>query len=761
MPRQEEFKSGPFAVHAAAVFRLLRGVDEHYIGMAELAKNSYGAYLGQEEAVGKIGATEENRIIVFFFRDGNVRKRLKTTVSCLDFVGMDQATFEKWGNMWGDPDATPNAARGFSGHGTGGKAYFNNMFEGEAYLIGVKNGVKNIRGFRGTDPMQRLRHGSWVRNQPVQDPIRLLDTELQAISNVSISQLPTDALTMLRNSASFTLAVGEDPKDVQRGRIPSAPWLNKLRASGQMIGVLGSCKVYVFHNGELLPDADPLSLVWPEHMHQESFKIPVRLRDDATGRDIDTGADDTSVLTIFQSEKSLTLGGGKNNKKDFNKIIYRAEGGTLGETRMDQFTRHNLMSKLRGEVNLSSLTACVSETRLDLVSTPLSRAVDDWIKRRIDGYIDKFDTIEKVEVRKEDRQANVEMMETLNQWKNQFCDKLPGMGGTGSGTGGRRTMGPRINLPRREVRRIRIAADSTIAGVGISVPFTLQFFDENEERVAPVPFDWEITDTNVCGVVDNSNVLNTFTPGNSKVSAKMNNVVVSNEVSIEVLNIRHIMPLVSEIEVQQGERKLLRTKCVDHHEIEYEDPRLEWISGEKEIAEVGSQGYVTGITPGQTKIYAGDEQIPPKLIATITVTPTGGETHRHPQLYLSEDQKGPYEEPPTLRRREGPLVQRTQDVDYNVWWINKRSPYADFILKAYGIKDPMWRGYVLQCFMEMITRVTVEQRLESGEIETHEWSNTWGELMTDVHVSAGESGLFRELVHDGNLSLLGNGEDTE
>ena len=148
MTRQENFKKGVFSVHPNVVLRTIRGINEHHIGMAELAKNSYGAYLESE-------AKDEDRIIVFFLRDGNNRKSRETTVACLDFVGMNENAFERWDSKWGDPDAAPTAARFMAGHGTGGKAYFHNMFEGDAYLIGVKNGVKNQRGFRGPSRGQK------------------------------------------------------------------------------------------------------------------------------------------------------------------------------------------------------------------------------------------------------------------------------------------------------------------------------------------------------------------------------------------------------------------------------------------------------------------------------------------------------------------------------------------------------------------------------------------------------------------------------
>ena len=82
----------------------------------------------------------------------------------------------------------------------------------------------------------------------------------------------------------------------------------------------------------------------------------------------------------------------------------------------------------------------------------------------------------------------------------------------------------------------------------------------------------------------------------------------SNEVQLKVLDLRQIEIRDTHIEIRQGERRLLHTSSIGQHDDEYNDVRLVWVSNSSSIAEVGDHGFVTGISPGQTQIYAMDSR---------------------------------------------------------------------------------------------------------------------------------------------------------
>ena len=675
----------------------------HDRGMAEWAKNSYGAYLN-------IDATTEDRIIIFLLRNGNRSAGRPTIVACLDFVGMTQADYEVWED-WGSPEAAGVAAGTLAGHGTGGKAYMWHMFEGDAYLLSVKDGYQNIRGFQGNDPRDRIVPGQFGQpDLPVPDAVHALDEQLRTVFGLSFSELPERAQHVVRNRQAYTFAIGEGPKDVNRNTIPVMRWLDGLQATGQMFPVLESCKVYVYRNETLLDRASPMQPVDLTYVDSRVLGVPVTLPDPQTGFDVPTRADEQSELRLRMCDSDLV-----RSRQGFNKVFYWAADGMRGETPLQQFTSSGWGRRINAALVLDSLNPmCVSEERLDLVDNELSRAVKQWLRDRIEEYVDGFDELEAREEREEDRRRNVQIMDAFNEWKNQFLDDLWYPGGQGAGTGGSTSRRPPTPLPRRDVARIRIAAEADTAGVDVVLPFTVHFLDENDQRVRPIPVSWEISDWNVCSVDEDERHIRTNAPGVAVISVVTSQGIRSNAVQVNVLDLKEIEIRDAEIEIRQGERRLIHTRSVDRSDAEYHDVRLVWVSNSSSIAEVGEHGFVTGVSPGQTQVYAMDGYAQSVNHATVTVTPVGGDSRRYPELLLSEEQQGPYEQPARLRPREGPVVQRAQDVDYNIWWMNKRSSLANHILSIHGVNDPMWLQYVFHCFAEMIARIVVQRRVEMG-----------------------------------------------
>ena len=443
MPILGEFVRGKLRVDPQLVVRSARRTEGHDRGMAELAKNSYGAYLN-------IGVPAEDRVIVFMLRNGSRGDDRPTMVSCLDFGGMTEDDFQVWED-WGNPEAAGVVAGELAGHGTGGKAYMWNMFEGDAYLTSVKHGIQNTCGFQGTNPGDRIVPGRFGgANMPVSSAIEVLKEQLESVCGVTFDQMPEDAQRVIRSSEAFTLAVGETPKEVHRSTIPARRWLDGLRATGQMIQVLESSKVYVFHNGSLMPNAAPMSRIELDEVDRIDLSIPMSLPDPQTGIGVPTNADEESVLSLRMCSSDLV-----RSKQGFNRIFYWADGGMRGETRLRDFTASGWGRRIYGELHLDSLNpTCVGEERLDLLDNSLSRALKHWLRETVEEYVDKFDEVEAREEREEDRRRNVEIMAAFNEWKNQFLDELLGLGGQGTGAGGSRNRVTPTRLPRGDVARL-------------------------------------------------------------------------------------------------------------------------------------------------------------------------------------------------------------------------------------------------------------------------------------------------------------------
>ena len=464
MTNRGDFVRRRLRVDPQLVVRSARRTEGHDRGMAELAKNSYGAYLNIE-------APPEDRVIVFLLRNGSRNERRPTTVACLDFVGITLDDYQVWED-WGNPEAAGVGAGEMAGHGTGGKAYMWNMFRGDAYLLSVKDGFQNTWGFQGENPADRIVPGQFGDpDSPVSNAVEALSEQLNTICGLSFDQLPESAQRVVRNRKAYTLAVGENPKGVNRSTIPASRWLAGLKATGQMFQVLESSRVYVYHNGRLLPEASPISREQMEEVDRRELEIPASLPDPQTGIDVPTDANEQSVLSLRMCRSDMI-----RTRQGFNRIFYWADGGMRGETSLRDFTASAWGRRIYGELYLDSLNpTCVGEERLDLLDIPLSRALKEWLRDRVEEYVDTFDEVEAREEREEDRQRNVEIMEAFNEWKNQFLDEQLGLGGQGTGTGGSTKSATRTSLPRGDVARMRIAAEADTAGVDVTLPFVVHF----------------------------------------------------------------------------------------------------------------------------------------------------------------------------------------------------------------------------------------------------------------------------------------------
>ena len=110
---------------------------------------------------------------------------------------------------------------------------------------------------------------------------------------------------------------------------------------------------------------------------------------------------------------------------------------------------------------------------------------------------------------------------------------------------------------------------------------------------------------------------------------------------------------------------------------------LIWMEDNNEVVSVGSSGMVFGLSPGTTKVTAGDNQAmaasPTRIIVLKADEKRKDGGTGFPRILLSEIDDDPLgEEPPVFSQAEPPVHQRPQDVDHNIWWINMASPLARY-----------------------------------------------------------------------------------
>ena len=139
-----QFKYTPdsdLKLHEEGAIRLIcSSFQSHENGIPEWVKNSADAYSRE-------GISQAERIIILFF--SHFSKHGKSSISCLDFVGMSCDDIEIYFRLWADPNAAKagnETSDVQGGHGNGGKCYMTQMFDNYSQLHTVKNGLGCIYG---------------------------------------------------------------------------------------------------------------------------------------------------------------------------------------------------------------------------------------------------------------------------------------------------------------------------------------------------------------------------------------------------------------------------------------------------------------------------------------------------------------------------------------------------------------------------------------------------------------------------------------
>jgi hypothetical protein len=321
------------------------------------------------------------------------------------------------------------------------------------------------------------------------------------------------------------------------------------------------------------------------------------------------------------------------------------------------------------------------------------------------------------------------MNEALDQWKNRFIRNfVEGAFGQGGGPM------PRPPLPAGKPARIEIVVNRPHLGLGVAIRPTIRFFDGKERQIRPVPFRWISEDPNVAMVLDDLMVINSFAPGQTVIYAEtIDDRVQSNRVPVEVIRIRSLSIEPNEIEVAVGSRTALRAICKMSCGKEVEDVALVWTEGNTGVARVSASGVVFGAGVGQTEITAGDDKVTADAPAIVRVVESDSEGPGKDGKKGKQKGKGPgknrgsgyplilvsgdVDQDPdsgefvNFSTDDPPVMQRPQDTDRNIWWINSAVPLAKMYLDkalGFGFESREWRMYHLERYIGIITEIAMK-----------------------------------------------------
>jgi Bacterial Ig-like domain (group 2) len=736
-----------------AINLICKPFQSHESGLPEWPKNAADEYKRSH-------APESERVIVLLLQNGRSGGP-PTAIGCLDFSGMTSTVIDNEFRHWADPDASKRGdddAEVQGGHGNGGKCYMVQMFDDRAYLHTVKDGRGCIYGtVAGSIHLGYFPNREEGKDFLVSDVAAELARALSEIG-VAMADLPPEALEALRERQGFTLVVGRGAKGYS-SRIPATQILESLIDHPQMRTTLEMCSVFALVNGKAADGGKALELPQiPPMAGAETprvIAIPERLVDPVSDEDVSTtahGQEPPGTLTLHTSETRMWRGA----KKSRHNVVYKAKTGYIGYKPVNGFgVSSAYRERIYGDCVLMALEPAKLNDRAALAPSPLVRAVESWIGDEIEAYAREFEARDRRKHDQEEKDALAQMNAALDSWKNQLLDRVLGDEDAGDGDG-RGPREPPTPLPTGIPARIELSLSYYRAGVGIALRPALNAFDASGDRIRPPAVTWTSSDPSVALVDEDIRVLNTLKAGETVLQCEtFDKSVVSNTVTLDVVDIASIDVEPTTVEVPAGSRRRLTANCTLVGGEIASDVALVWIENDPSIASVSAAGMVFGFAEGVTEVTASDDNASANNSVVVEVGPGDsgdGTGSSYPRVLISEIQLDPDTlEEVVLSSDDPPVHQRVEDVERNIWWINSASPLARIYLSGdFGPESREWRIYHLERYVEVIAKIAMTQGPDAEDVlGVDEWAARWGERAATIQEAAA-AGLA-SFIHDGEL----------
>lgn len=748
-----EFRYTPdedIQVHEEGAIRLICGpFQSHENGLPEWLKNSADAYARED-------APEDKRVIVVIFNYGGGHR---PSISCLDFSGMTSAMVEENFRVWADPEA---ARRGFlanrvqGGHGSGGKCYMVQMFDGHALLHTVKDEHGNRYGVAahsfkfGYIPDKRE-----GRDFPVPDRQKELDRVLAPL-RCSLEELPPEARDAFGQADGFTLVTGALPKGYGK-KIPYRHLIGNLQDHPQMIRTLGLCQVFVVVNSGKrtqhiihlgLPDIEPMA----GETEPRLIPVPEVLRDPSSGLQVSTTGDGKyppGKLELKSSRVSMRW-----KWKMRHTILFVAQSGFIGLVPVPELeVPSHFRDHIYGRCTLAALEPFKQSDRRRLADADLTRALNAFIGEQVQAFAADFEARERRRFDQQETGVLSRMSQALDHWKDGFLHTFV-----------QERWGldlvraePAAPLPTGKPGRLDLALTFPRAGLGVAFKPRVKFFNKDGQRIRSLPYVLVSDNQAVAAVDEDLMLIKSLQPGKATLRAEtFDHKVTSEAVSLEVVQIREITVKPRRLSLEVGARQQLEASCVLAGSEHTQDIYLDWREEHPETAKVSASGLVFGLSPGSTGVVAADrtcrskpvrlrvkpKKEPPRPRTSPTVL-ISGEVDLDPDtgeyVYFSSE--------------DAPVMQRPVDVERNLWWINGAAPFARLYLdpeEDYGYDSREWRIYLVERFVDILAQIIMINIIQEREnLTTEEWMLTRGSLAAEIQATAVRD--LHDFIHEGKL----------
>ena len=725
-------------VHERGVIaRLCSLFRSHEQGLPEWFKNSSASYA-------RLNLPTEHRVITLLM--GTTPEKFKY-IALLDHGGMSVEDLEQRFANWGDPEAhlaqkaVDEIVEG--GHGHGGKCYMTQMFGEYSYIHTVRSGRGSRYGFVRDDP-----HPGYFPTKPEGRgfPVERASDELKrALGSLGVdfARLPEEIRTAAAARDGFTLVVGIGPKQLG-GKEVEKTLLDSVVFHPQMAITTEKNRIFVIVNDRPLADCCPVTLpeIQPHEYAPEPkvIEIPEHLEDPVTGESCETTAAGAppGQLILRTSKKSMRW-----TLKSRHHIRYLVNRRPIAFLKMENVSRSTWVDRMYGECHLNAAGQFETPDRTSLADSPITRALELWIKRQVLAYESEFKKKEHLTASQAQQNRLKEINDLLNRWKNRFLDHSLFGAGPSGGTEGQRRPTRRRPLPQLKPTVVNVKSLFHKAGIGVWLRLQVEFRDANVAKVAPPAYLWHSDDWAVATVDENRIV--THAPGEVEIWLEtLDGELRSDPVRIEVLDILSCRVEPEEVDLKFGQIRQLTPVVTDRDGNRHTDVYMTWLQDDSSVVYVSAFGKVIAQKQGETRVYAGDDRCmnasqPTEVKVSAADILPGDEAGRsYPKILLSEvdiDPLNPDGETVHLVPEDGLVHQPTpQHVEHNIWWINLQAPLARHYFEKFGPDSREWRSYHLERFIEALVKIhlSYDFQISEEELTFDEIERRWREIASDV-----------------------------
>src|SRR6266508_2866944 len=727
-----------------------RWINTHPIGLAEWLKNARRAYQADRANV-----SDEHRAAVVLIKDATQGK--KARIGLLDVGGATLADLTAW-STWQDPNAWfhggPAAKELEEGNqGNGGKAYMFRMFRGKTRLLGLRDGLRNSRGFSG--PPGTLERGTpgtmpndvHGRNAPAGPILQELNAALRPFG-VSAEDLPNEVRRTILARKAFTLVEGVDPVTFGSGRTHAETLIDRLLREDQSTIAIQQLRLYAIYDGKLLHDGRPLELEaiapYPKFEAPRNVPIPevITTKDGVAQSTTIDGTRPPGRLTLRTSKENMQAAYRRLQPRW--KISYRTERQMIGAKTVGELAAGVPASQfVYGEVELSALEPdYVMLGRVRPNDGPLMTALDAFIAEQIRDLADEIHDERVHDLSEEELEDLEKENKRLDDWKNRF---LPSGGESGQGFGaGGGNGGIIVDRPSLEWGvepdhiDIQHANETIVIARGVKIALSVLLRPALRDAAGlPVEGQLRWTSSNPRALVfaEGTDMCEAVGTGESFIHVQLRGGSVRSEpVNMKVIVVDHVLLTPRTLQVHVGERKRIFAEVTDDEGNRQTDVVLNWKhdAADQLIVRVSPQGWVRGNRVGGTSVTAGvgpdDTGVWARIRAEVEVLPAVEPPEKgegFPTLLLT----GKGIDPETGLLRPGDsgspaLWQLPSDVPHNIWWLNLDSPDARFAFDRKKDDEPLWRTFHAQKLVEMVAQVHMQMEFTAQGLD--EKPVVWG-----------------------------------